>query len=115
MAIRAGLVAPAVAIATAAAAADGEKIFRKAFTGCLSIKRENIRGQIPPGSDLGGVGARIDATILWAILRGDKTSTKRHEPFKGTDAESQALIDWALELKRRPITRLCLSSGQDAG
>ena len=98
--IRFFLAVAALAIATGPApAADGKKIFRKACASCHSVRSEKIRAQIPPGSDLGGIGAKMDAGTLVAVIRGEATDIERHKPFKGSDEELQALVDWLLALK----------------
>jgi mono/diheme cytochrome c family protein len=99
------LVPMAVAVAVAvlavaggpAVAADGKKVFRKACASCHSIRSEKIRAQIPPGRDLGGIGAKIDGDTLKAVIRGEATEVKRHKRFKGSDEDRQALVDWLLE------------------
>lgn len=85
--------------AGAAGADDGKKVFRKACASCHSVKSEKIRAQIPPGRDLGGIGSRMEDEMLRAIVLGEETEVKRHRPFKGSDEELQALIDWLLALK----------------
>ena len=98
--IRNLLLASSLVLAAGVAdAADGKKVFRKACAACHSVKSEKIRAQIPPGHDLGGVGGRMDAEALRAVVLGEETEVKRHKPFKGSDEELQALIDWLLALK----------------
>ena len=73
---------------------------------CHSISSHDIRhtGKIKKliGPDLAGVGDRHEAAWMIAYIKREQVgeSGKKHtKPFKGSDEELQAIVDWLASLK----------------
>ena len=89
-----------------AAAEDGKAVFKaQKCNTCHDVSSAGIAAKTTSeklkGPDLTGVGKRHDAGWIAKYLKKATTKDgKSHAvPFKGTDEELQALVDWLLEQK----------------
>jgi len=66
----------------------------------VGIEAENKTGKMA-GGDLVNLGESYEAGFLFAYARkeADLDGKTHKKPFKGTDEELQAIVDWLLERK----------------
>jgi mono/diheme cytochrome c family protein len=109
-----GIVALALTVAPLLMAAEGNDIDGKAEFGeqkclmCHGVAAEDLkpkaRSEKMLGPDLSGFRSKMAFSKMAAFLRGEiqVDGAKHRKPFKGTDEELQAIIDWlgSLEIKQ---------------
>ncbi|HSR69567.1 MAG TPA: c-type cytochrome [Acidobacteriota bacterium] len=85
---------------------DGRKVFDEAKCGtCHSVTSAEIMAKMKAGpmagGDLAGIAEKRESKWIAGYLRQEeKIDGKAHaKPFKGSDEELQALVDWLLEQK----------------
>lgn len=95
-----------VALPLAAEEMDGKAIFEAQKCNlCHSVSSAGIEATTKSdklkGPDLTGVGDRHDAEWIAKYLKKevDKDGKSHTKPFKGSDEELKALVDWLLEQK----------------
>jgi len=101
------LIVSVIGISLAAAGdLNGQKLFHsKKCSMCHSVSSANIQAKITTGKsaggDLTGVSEKHNSQWIANFLRDkEKLDGQPHlKPFKGTDEELQALVDWLLEQK----------------
>ncbi len=97
-------------VTPAAAAANtehqGKKVFDDGKCGqCHSVSSAGIESKVKikklKGPDLTGIGERYEADWIGKYLKKEinKKGKAHKKPFKGSDEELQALVDWLLEQK----------------
>lgn len=92
--------------ASPAAAEDGKATFEaQSCNLCHDVSSAGITAKTKSeklkGPDLTGVGDRFDAEWIAKYVKKevDKDGKAHTKPFKGTDEELQAIVDWLLEQK----------------
>ncbi len=85
---------------------DGKKLFKENKCAlCHSVSTVGIEAEKKTGKMVGGdlvdLGEKYEAGFISAYIRKEaELDGKAHKkPFKGTDEELQAIVDWLLEQK----------------
>ena len=84
---------------------EGQRLFLDNCVKCHSVSTVEIKAEKETGKMFGGdlvnLGASYKAEFLNQYLRkeADLDGESHKKPFKGTDEELQALVDWLLEQK----------------
>jgi len=94
------------AASTSSNTRDGEAVFnQEQCVLCHSVSSAGVvaktKSEKLKGPDLTGVGERYEAEWIGKYVKkeADKNGKSHTKPFKGSDEELQALVDWLLEQK----------------
>ena len=86
------------AVITSSEAMDGRAVFETQLCNhCHSVSIFGIPGKNNTGGDLTNVGSRRSREEIIVFLRGYGSGSRHAKPFKGTDEELQAVVDFILK------------------